>query len=201
VVAVVSTFDEDELVIAAGELQNAGHPSEDRRSGNRRRQDRHAPTHRLPEVALPATPGKARSGDRMSSRANPYHNASTASFIGILKAGSLQGGCVRDGADVHTERFAFIESYYNTLRRHSTLEDLSPNQFEALAPNQNETRPVQNSVAPQTPNRAKSGPSPHEDPPAQRSATPLFSSTPPRAWLHCMLPLPPGPDRSGGLPA
>lgn len=71
----------------------------------------------------------------MSSRANPYHNASTASFIGILKAGSLRGGCFRDGADACTERFAFIESYYNTLRRHSTLEDLSPNQFDALAPN------------------------------------------------------------------
>jgi transposase InsO family protein len=68
----------------------------------------------------------------MSARANPYHNAWTESFIGTLKAEMLQGGCFRDAADARTEIFAYIESYYNTLRRHSSLDYLTPTQFEAL---------------------------------------------------------------------
>ena len=31
-----------------------------------------------------------------------------------------------------TELFAYIESYYNTHRRHSSLDYLTPTQFEAL---------------------------------------------------------------------
>ena len=68
----------------------------------------------------------------MSARANPYHNAWTESFIGTLKAEMLQGGSFRDAADARTELFAYIESYYNTLRRHSSLDYLTPTQFEAL---------------------------------------------------------------------
>lgn len=67
----------------------------------------------------------------MSARANPYHNAWTESFIGTLKAEMLQGGCFLDGNDARTELFAYIESYYNTHRRHSSLDYQTPDQFEA----------------------------------------------------------------------
>jgi transposase InsO family protein len=67
----------------------------------------------------------------MSARANPYHNAWTESFIGTLKAEMLQGGCFIDDNDARIELFAYIESYYNTHRRHSSLQYKTPAQFEA----------------------------------------------------------------------
>lgn len=67
----------------------------------------------------------------MSAKANPYHNAWTESFIGTLKAEMLQGGCFLDGNDARTELFSYIESYYNTHRRHSSLDYKTPDQFEA----------------------------------------------------------------------
>jgi putative transposase len=66
----------------------------------------------------------------MSARANPYHNAWTESFIGTLKAEMLQDGCFLDRADAHTEIFAFIEGYYNTQRKHSSIGYKTPHQFE-----------------------------------------------------------------------
>lgn len=67
----------------------------------------------------------------MSARANPYHNAWTESFMGTLKKEMLQGGCFIDAADARTEIFAYIEAYYNTQRRHSSLAYQTPAQFEA----------------------------------------------------------------------
>lgn len=75
---------------------------------------------------------KAGALQSMSARANPYHNSWTESFIGTLKAEMLQGGCFLDRNDARTELFAYIESYYNTHRRHSSLDYLTPSQFEAL---------------------------------------------------------------------
>lgn len=67
----------------------------------------------------------------MSARANPYHNAWTESFIGTLKREMLQGGRFQNETDARTEIFAYIESYYNTHRKHSSLGYKSPAQFEA----------------------------------------------------------------------
>ena len=67
----------------------------------------------------------------MSARANPYHNAWTESFIGTLKSEMLQGGCFVDDQDAQTEIFAYIESYYNTHRKHSSLGYQTPAQFES----------------------------------------------------------------------
>lgn len=67
----------------------------------------------------------------MSARANPYHNAWTESFMGTLKSEMLQDGCFADSADARTELFAYIESYYNTHRKHSSLGYRTPAQFEA----------------------------------------------------------------------
>lgn len=67
----------------------------------------------------------------MSARANPYHNAWTESFMGTLKSEMLQGGCFLDDKDARTEIFAYIESYYNTHRKHSAIGYQSPSQFES----------------------------------------------------------------------
>ena len=67
----------------------------------------------------------------MSARANPYHNAWTESFIGTLKTEMLQGGTFSAHADANTEIFAYIEAYYNTHRKHSSLGYKTPATFEA----------------------------------------------------------------------
>ena len=67
----------------------------------------------------------------MSARANPYHNAWSESVIGTIKKEMLQGGQFIDQQDAQIEIFSYIEGYYNTIRKHSSLEYLSPVQFEA----------------------------------------------------------------------
>lgn len=73
----------------------------------------------------------------MSSRANPYDNAWTESFIGTLKHEMLQGGCFDNATDARIEIFEYIEGYYNTHRKHSALDYQSPLQFESLLHSQN----------------------------------------------------------------
>jgi transposase InsO family protein len=67
----------------------------------------------------------------MSARANPYDNAWTESFIGTLKREMLQGGCFEDANDARIELFEYIDGYYNTHRKHSSLGYKTPSQFEA----------------------------------------------------------------------
>jgi putative transposase len=66
----------------------------------------------------------------MSARANPYHNAWTESLIGTLKAEMLGGGYFIDNTDARTELFEYMEAYYNTHRKHSSLGYKTPAQFE-----------------------------------------------------------------------
>jgi putative transposase len=66
----------------------------------------------------------------MSARANPYHNAWTESFMGTLKSEMLQDGCFIDEDHARTGIFEFIEGYYNTHRKHSSLGYRTPRQFE-----------------------------------------------------------------------
>ena len=67
----------------------------------------------------------------MSARANPDHNAWTESFMGTLKTEMLQGGSFIAHADARIELFAYIEAYYNTHRKHSSLGYKTPAAFEA----------------------------------------------------------------------
>ena len=67
----------------------------------------------------------------MSARANPYDNAWTESFIGTLKHEMLQGGCFENASDACIEIFEYIDGYYNTHRKHSSLGYQTPTQFEA----------------------------------------------------------------------
>jgi putative transposase len=66
----------------------------------------------------------------MSARANPYHNAWIESFMGTLKAELIQNGSFASFSDAQTELFAFIDSYYNTQRLHSSLNYRTPSRFE-----------------------------------------------------------------------
>ena len=75
--------------------------------------------------------GSAGAIQSMSARANPYHNAWTESFMGTLKGEMLQGGCFANERDARTEIFDFIEAYYNTHRKHSSLGYRSPVRLEA----------------------------------------------------------------------
>ena len=67
----------------------------------------------------------------MSARSNPYDNAWTESFIGTLKHEMLQDGCFEKAGDARTEIFEYIEAYYNTHRKHSSIGYKTPSQFEA----------------------------------------------------------------------
>ena len=67
----------------------------------------------------------------MSARANPYDNAWTESFILTLKHEMLQGGCFENASDARIEIFEYIEGYYNTHRKHSSIGYKTPDQFEA----------------------------------------------------------------------
>jgi transposase InsO family protein len=66
----------------------------------------------------------------MSARANPYDNAWTESFIATLKRELLQGGCFEHAGDARTEIFEYIDGYYNTHRKHSSIGYKTPAQFE-----------------------------------------------------------------------
>jgi transposase InsO family protein len=66
----------------------------------------------------------------MSARSNPYDNAWTESFIGTLKREMLQSGTFQSLPDAQTEIFEFIDGYYNSRRKHSSLNYQSPALFE-----------------------------------------------------------------------
>lgn len=51
--------------------------------------------------------------------------------MGTLKAEMLQNGRFINAADARSELFAYIDSYYNTQRLHSSLSYQSPASFEA----------------------------------------------------------------------
>ena len=66
----------------------------------------------------------------MSRADNPYDNAFMESCFSRFKAELLQGGAFQNQEDAQTEIFEFIEMYYNTKRRHSSLNYESPMTFE-----------------------------------------------------------------------
>ena len=66
----------------------------------------------------------------MGRRANPYDNAWTESFMGTLKSEMLQGCQFIDDRDARAGIFSYIDGYYNTERKHSSLGYLSPSKFE-----------------------------------------------------------------------
>lgn len=69
----------------------------------------------------------------MSGKGNCYDNANCESFFSSLKAEILPHcGYFQSKEEARREIYAYIESFYNTRRRHSSLGMLSPLQFFKL---------------------------------------------------------------------
>ena len=67
---------------------------------------------------------------RATEADDPYDNAFAESFWSRLKAELLEGGVFLSVDDARTEIFEYIETYYNRVRRHSSLGYKSPEKFE-----------------------------------------------------------------------
>ena len=66
----------------------------------------------------------------MSARANPYDNAWTESMIGTLKAEMVREVVFENEEEARMELFAYLDSHYNTKRKHSSLGYQTPSEFE-----------------------------------------------------------------------
>src|SRR5262249_28028332 len=66
----------------------------------------------------------------MSRADETYDNAHAESLFSRYKAELLEDGAFADLEQARSETFAYIESYYNRVRRHSALGYLSPEDFE-----------------------------------------------------------------------
>ena len=66
----------------------------------------------------------------MTRKDNHYDNAFAESLFSRFKAELLDGGVFYGLEDARSKIFEYIEGYYNTVRKHSSLGYLSPNQFE-----------------------------------------------------------------------
>ena len=62
-----------------------------------------------------------------------YDNAMAESFFATLECELIDRRSFQTQAQARTAIFEFIEGWYNTKRRHSGLEYLSPNEFEHRA--------------------------------------------------------------------
>ena len=67
----------------------------------------------------------------MSRTGNCYDNAVMESFFSTLKCEQVHHQNYKTRTEASRDIFDYIAGFYNTVRRHSTLGYLSPNQFEA----------------------------------------------------------------------
>ena len=74
--------------------------------------------------------GRRRLQQSMSRADDPYDNAAVESFFSRLKAELLENGMFENLEDAQTEIFEYIEMYYNTHRKHSSLNYQSPAEYE-----------------------------------------------------------------------
>jgi len=74
----------------------------------------------------------------MGSRGDCYDNAVAESFFATLKKELVRRRSWPSRRELIGEVFEYIEAFYNPIRRHSTLDYLSPAQFEATHPHQDE---------------------------------------------------------------
>lgn len=68
----------------------------------------------------------------MSRRGNCWDNAAMESFFSTLKTERLSKKHYRTRDELRADVFDYIERFYNARRRHSTIGNISPVQFENL---------------------------------------------------------------------
>jgi transposase InsO family protein len=82
----------------------------------------------------------------MSAKGNCYDNAQAESFFSRFKAELVDRETLepirafRDLAHARQEVFSYIDGYYNRIRRHSSIEYMSPMEFEEELKTKNERR-------------------------------------------------------------
>ena len=67
----------------------------------------------------------------MSGKGNCYDNAVMESFWGTIKNEWVHHQKYQTRSQARTDIFSYIEGFYNTVRLHSTLGYVSPNEFES----------------------------------------------------------------------
>jgi transposase InsO family protein len=67
----------------------------------------------------------------MTRKDNHYDNAFSESLFSRFKAEVLEGGKFLNLEDASAECFEYIDAYYNTQRKHSSLGNKNPLQFES----------------------------------------------------------------------
>jgi putative transposase len=68
----------------------------------------------------------------MSRKGNCWDNAAMESFFGTLKDECVRETFYASHAEARSDLFTYIETYYNRVRRHSTLGYVSPLQYERI---------------------------------------------------------------------
>ena len=76
----------------------------------------------------------------MSRRGNCYDNAVAESFFKTLKRELVRKNIFHTREEARDKIFEYIEMFYNSKRRHSFLDFISPNEFEKRY-NENVTKP------------------------------------------------------------
>ncbi len=66
----------------------------------------------------------------MSRKGNCWDNAAMESFFARMKVESIYAETFKDKSDAYSCVFDYIELFYNSIRRHSTIGYQSPNQYE-----------------------------------------------------------------------
>lgn len=66
----------------------------------------------------------------MSRKGNCWDNAAMESFFARLKVESIHGERLKEKKDAYASLFDYIELFYNSVRRHSTIGYQSPNNYE-----------------------------------------------------------------------
>jgi putative transposase len=66
----------------------------------------------------------------MSGRGNCYDNAVVENFFASLKRERVKRRKYKTWDDARADVFDYIERYYNRKRRHSTLGNISPAEYE-----------------------------------------------------------------------
>ena len=67
-----------------------------------------------------------------SRKGNPYDNAVMESFYKTLKRELLEKEHFKTKAQARLEILSYISNYYNNRRMHSSLNYLTPNEFELI---------------------------------------------------------------------